>query len=243
MQIRQAFILAAWYGTRLRPLTLDIPKPLLPIAWKLLLSYHFENLQKNWIKKIFINSFYLSNQIDSFVKSYSGLDITVSHEEWEILGTAWWIMKQINNLDDVFLIVYGDNLTNFNYSEYFDFLSWKEFDVSVVLYRESNIREKWMAVLDDKWYITKFIEKPKQEEVVSDLANAGIYIIKKDIFEKYCPSSWFFDFWHDFFPLLINDWKKILSHICEDYLLDIWNIEKYNEANKYVSNNPDLFKF
>lgn len=243
MQIRQAFILAAWYGTRLRPLTLDKPKPLLPIAWKPLLSYHFENLKKNWIKKIFINSFYLSEQIDSFVKNYPELDITVSHEEWEMLGTAWWVMKQIDNLDDVFLVAYWDNLTNFNYSKYFEFLLWKEFDVSIMLYHEDNISEKWMAVLDNQGYIQSFIEKPKQEEIIWDLANGGIYVIKKKIFKEFCPKSWFFDFWHDFFPLLLANNKKILPYITDDYILDIWNMEKYNESNKHVSENPDLFKF
>lgn len=243
MQIKQAFILAAWYWTRLRPLTLDKPKPLLPIAGKTLLSYHFENLKSNWINKIFINSFYLSNQIDDFVKTYPELNIEVSHEEWEILGTAWWVMKKFDNLDEIFVVVYWDNLTNFNYSKYFEFLSWKEFDVSIMLYKEDNISEKWMVVTDDKWYITTFIEKPKKEQIVSNLANGGIYVIKKEILKEFCPIKWFFDFWHDFFPLLLKNNRKLLSYITDQYLLDIWDINKYNQANEYVYKNPDLFKF
>lgn len=244
MQVKQAFILAAWYGTRLRPLTLTTPKPLLPIAWKSLLSYHFENLQKHWISDFFINSFYLSEQIDDFVsKLNENIHVKVSHEEWEMLGTAWWVMKQIESLDDVFLVVYWDNLTNFDYWKYLKFLEGKDFDVSMVLYNEPHIEEKWMAVIDDVWYIKYFIEKPKKEAIVSHLANAGIYLIKKEIFREFCPKSWFFDFSHDFFPILLHNNKKILSYMCTEYLLDIWNIDKYNEANSYVTTSPQLFDF
>ncbi len=171
------------------------------------------------------------------------MDIKVSHEEWEILGTAWGIMKQIDNLDDTFLIVYWDNLTNFDYWKYLKFLDGKDFDVSMVLYHEKHIEEKWMAVVDTNWYIKYFVEKPKKEEIVSNLANAGIYLIKKDIFKEFCVKHWFFDFSHDFFPILLRNHKKILSYMCNDYLLDIWNIDKYTEANTYVATFPELFDF
>ena len=98
-----------------------------------------------------------------------------------------------------------------------------------------------MAVLDNDWYIKTFIEKPDENEVVSDLANAWIYIIKKNIFSKYCPRKWFFDFWHDFFPKLISNQQSIKSYIINDYLLDIWNINNYNIANDYVKKNEKFF--
>jgi len=246
MLVNQAFILAAWYWTRLRPLTLEKPKPLLPIYNKPLLAYHFDNLQKYWVSDFFVNTFYLSDQIDIFVQKYvenKNIKIHVSHEEWEILWTAWGIMKQFDNLDDYFFVVYWDNLTNFDYSKYLQFLEWKEFDVSIVLYREEHIEEKWMAVVDQNWYIQSFIEKPKKEQIVSNLANAGIYLIKKNIFKEFCPKNWFFDFSHDFFPLLLKNNKKILSYLGDYYLLDIGNIEKYTEANAYVERFPVLFDF
>ena len=246
MIVNQAFILAAWYWTRLRPLTLSTPKPLLPIQGKPLLWYHFDALQKHWVSHCFVNTFYLSEQIDTFVAQYTQnhpLRIDVSHEEWEILWTAWGVMKQYDHLDDYFFVVYGDNLTNFNYTAYLHFLEWKDFDVSMVLYHEPHIEEKWMAVVDAQWYIQSFIEKPKKEQIVSNLANAGVYLIKRSVFEEFCPHHWFFDFSHDFFPLLLQNNKKILSYIMDDYLLDIGNIDKYTEANVYVQNHPQLFDF
>lgn len=246
MQINQAFILAAWYWTRLRPLTLETPKPLLPINGKPLLEYHFANLQKHWISKFFVNTFYLSDQIDAFVQSYAknkDIEITVSHEEGEILWTAWWVMKQFDHLDDVFFVVYGDNLTNFDYSRYMEFLEWKEFDVSIVAYHEPHIEEKWMIILGADWYIKSFIEKPKKNQIVSDLANAGIYVVKKKVLEKFCPKEWFSDFWHDIFPLILQHEKKILPYVTDMYLLDIGNMEKYVEANDYINKNPNLFAF
>lgn len=244
MLVNQAFILAAWYGTRLRPLTLEKPKPLLPINGKPLLAYHVENIKKHWISRFFINSFYLSRQVDEFIKTFDkNINITVSHEEWEILWTAWGVMKQFQYLDDIFLVVYGDNLTNFDYSTYFNFLKWKEFDVSMVTYQEQDIEEKWMVIINKEWYVQSFIEKPKKEQIISNLANAGIYVIKKSIFKEFCPANWFFDFSRDFFPLLLEHKKNIITYKCNDYLLDIGNIERYNAANQHVKNFPISFDF
>ncbi|MFA7298207.1 MAG: nucleotidyltransferase family protein [Candidatus Absconditabacterales bacterium] len=244
MQIKDAFILAAGYGTRLRPLTLEIPKPLLPIDGKPLLAYHFDSLQKHGINKIYVNSFYLNEQIDHFVEKYTTTsNIIVSHEEGEILGTVGGVMKKFNELSDVFFVVYGDNLTNFDYSKYMQFLEGKDFDVSIVLYHEPHIEEKGMAVVDVDGYVKSFIEKPKKEQIVSDLANAGIYVIKKSVLKEFCPEKGFFDFGNDLFPLLLQQKKKILSYISDCYLLDIGNMEKYAEANAYVKNNPDSFRF
>lgn len=232
MHIKQAFILAAWYGTRLRPLTLDTPKPLIPVGWKPLLEYHLSLLEKHWIEEIFINSFYLSEQIENYIQAQTHkVKIILSREEWEILGTAWGVMKQIDKLDDYFLVVYGDNLTDINYSLFFQSIIDKDRDAAIVLYHEENITQKGMAIVDETWYISWFIEKPKPEQVVSDLANGGIYIIKKDIFKKYVPATGFSDFWFDFFPKLIADGWKALGYITDSTLLDIGSFENLEKAN------------
>lgn len=235
MHINQAFILAAWYGTRLRPLTLTIPKPLIHIGWKPLLDYHFNHLHKHGFERFFVNSFYLSEQIENYIRQHPlGNQIILSREEGEILGTAGGVMKQINQLDDYFLVVYGDNLTNVDYTAFLDFLEGKDFDVAMVLYHEPNITQKGMAILDDKWYISWFIEKPKPEQVVWDLANAGIYVIKKFVFEQYTPYQGFFDFGFDFFPSLLTDHRKILSYITSDFLLDIGSFENLEKSQRVV---------
>lgn len=242
MHIRQAFILAAGYGTRLRPLTLDTPKPLIPVAGKPLLEYHLLNLKKHGITQVFINTFYLSEKIEEYIASLDiDLDIIISREEGEILGTAGGVMKQIDTLDDQFLIVYGDNLTNCDYTKYFSYLEGKEFDASIALYNEPHIEEKGMAVLNEQGYISTFIEKPKPEQVVSHLANAGIYILKKDIFQKYTPTTGFFDFGHDFFPALLADHKKILPYTMADYLLDIGNHTNLAKANEFLAEHGSDF--
>lgn len=151
MKINQAFILAAGYGTRLRPLTLTTPKPLIPVGGKPLLGYHLNHLHTHGFNKFFINSFYLSEKIEEYISHHPlAHQIIISHEEGEILGTAGGVMKQIDQLEDLFLVVYGDNLTNIDYSAFIDSLEGKEFDAAIVLYHEDNILHKGMAVVNEK---------------------------------------------------------------------------------------------
>lgn len=177
----------------------------------------------------------MSEQIEEYAANHKfSLVVKISHEEWEILGTAGGVMKQVDNLDDIFLVIYGDNLIELDYAKLMEYASDKEFDALVVLYHEENITQKGMAVLDELWYIQEFIEKPKPEQVVSYWANAGIYIIKKHSFMQHIWHMWFADFGFDFFPKLLARGWKILWYPSRDFMIDIWTFENLAIAQERI---------
>lgn len=238
----KALILAAGLGTRLRPLTEKIPKPLVLIGNKPLLQYHFDRLLSLGINDILINSSYLAEQIKDFVSSYQKLHTEVRIKltfEPELLGSAGTLKANADFFqgEDDFLIIYGDNLTNINYNQLIDSHRLKQPALcTIACYEEPNIESKGMVIFDAEGRIQRFIEKPKTEQVVSHYANAGMYVCNKDIF-KYLDQfdKIPLDFGHDIFPKVLIDRVDVLSvYLMKEFLLDIGTMDNYEKANKAV---------
>lgn len=232
----KALILAAGLGTRLRPLTETIPKPLLPIAGKPLLAYHLDSLSRCGITDVLINTHYLHEKIEDFVleakKDFPDLNIQTSFEA-ELLGSAGTLKENrefFKNEED-FLIVYGDNLTNINYQNLLEIHEKEKGLVTIASYFEEHPESKGIISFDEKNRILKFIEKPKGNQVISNYANAGIYVLNKKVFEylKQLDKEPL-DFGHDFFPFLLGKDEDMYVYKMNEILLDIGNIENYNKS-------------
>ncbi len=235
----KALILGAGFGTRLRPLTDTIPKVLVPITGQPLLAYHLNSLQKHGVHEVLINTHYLADKISEFVEEYKKknpeIKITIAYES-SLLGSAGTLFHNrdfFKNEDD-FFVVYGDNLTNINYSE---FLKAHKGTATIASYYEKNPSSKGIIVFDENKRISKFIEKPAEKDIISHQANAGIYVLNKSIFQYLeNMNKELLDFGHDVFPSLLSKNEALHVYLMSEFLLDVGTPETYNRAQLEIKN-------
>jgi len=230
----KALILAAGEGTRLRPLTLDKPKPMLSIAGKPLLEHIITWLSDHGVTQIAINLHHKPDAITNYCGDGArwGVELTYSHED-PILGTAGAVKKLQDYFDDTFVVVYGDVLTDLNLTALIDFHRIYEATATVALYRVKNPSACGLVGLDTEWRITRFVEKPPPEEVFTDLANAGVLVLEPEVID-YIPQDTFYDFGHDLLPQLLEEGVTMYGYPISDtdYLIDIGTPGKYQQAQQ-----------
>lgn len=227
----KAFLLAAGLGTRLRPLTNKIPKCLIPIHGRPLLSWWMDLFEKYHLHEVLINTYYLPRPVQEYIKSYNELKTgttLVEFHECELLGSGGTVLKNKKFIgsDENFLICYADNLTNVDLSKMIDFHISHKGILTMGVFYTNNPTGCGIAALNADGRICEFEEKPKQPK--SNLANAGIYVVNKAIFE-YIPNKPVVDFGKDVLPLLVN---KMYGYTINEYLLDVGTIINYEKAQR-----------
>ena len=226
----RAMILAAGEGMRLRPLTSDLPKAMLPIGDKPLLEHTLNWLRAHEITEVAINLHYKPETVIDYFGNGErfGVEIVYSIENL-ILGTAGALSKLRHYFTDTFLTLYGDLLTNLNISSLVAFHKLKQSLATITLHEVENPSASGIVALDDVGRIRRFVEKPSPQEVFADLANAGIFVLEAGIID-YIPVNTFYDFAYDLFPSLIRDGTAIYGYPITDYLIDIGTAESYHRA-------------
>ena len=238
--LRKAMIMSAGIGTRLEPLTLAVPKPLIPLANIPVMDFSLVNLSNNGIKDVIANLYYLSDQI---VERYSGKNlygVNFNYIKEDVLsGTAGGVKKCQFFFDENedFLVLSGDGLTDFEIKEAYD--SHRESGaIATMVVKEidkSEVSKYGVVVTDSRGLVTSFQEKPKQEEALSTLINTGIYIFKYEIFNL-IPSDTFFDFAKNVFPKILESGLKINTFKTKKYWNDIGSLNQYKLSNDDVLN-------
>jgi len=226
----KAFLLAGGKGTRLRPLTDTIPKCLVPINGKPLLSYWFGLCAKYGISDVLINLHHLPDKVRKYVAENDfGLKITLSYEE-TLLGSGGTVKANSDFVreEECFFILYADNLTNVNLQKFFDFHRAKKSPLTMGLFRTDRPGACGIAAVDQEGLVSSFVEKPKQPE--SDLANAGLYIASPSVL-GYFPDQEFIDLGFDVLPQLAG---KMYGYLVTEYLLDVGTHETYQRAQSDV---------
>lgn len=224
----KAFLLAAGLGTRLKPLTNTTPKCLLPVGGKSLLYWWFQLFESHGITEVLINTHYLFKQVREFLNHHRRTGKLIIFEYYEpiLLGSGGTVRANrafVENEED-FLICYADVLTNVNLSAMNRFHNTHEGVLTMALFHAANPQQYGIAETDENGRIVEFIEKPANPK--SNLANAGIYIARKSIFDFF-PQREAFDFGNDVLPGLIGQmygWKT------QGYLIDIGTIKAYQKA-------------
>jgi len=233
----KALILAAGLGTRLRPLTNTIPKPLLPIAGKPLLQYHLDQLTKHGVNDVLINTHYLPEKISTYIDEYGSMhdemNIVTSFEE-TLLGSAGSLKmnQDFFSTEEDFFIVYGENLTDIDYTTLMDYHKSKGGLVTIAGYREEHPEQKGVIEYASDARITRFVEKPGPGETTSSIANAGIYVINKKIFAYLSKlNTPVLDFGYDLFPYLLEKDEDLYMYTMTEIVLDIGTHENYHKAS------------
>jgi len=232
----KAMILAAGEGTRLGPLTTDRPKPMLPVAGRCLLEYTVAWLRHHGVRRIAINLHHRGEVIAEHFGDGAdfGVEVTYSREE-ALLGTAGGAKRLEAFLDEPFVLVYGDVLTDLDLTALIRFHRAQPPGerLTMALYSVPNPTDCGIVRLDDRGRVVEFVEKPPPDAVFSDLANAGILVVEPEIL-AHVPGERFFDFGRDVFPLLAERAVPMYGWPLptEAYLIDIGSHEKYVEAQR-----------
>jgi len=235
----KAIILAAGKGERLRPLTKKLPKPMLPINGKPSIEYLILLLKKYGINEIGINTSYLPEKIKSYLSSGEKwkVKIRTSYEK-ELLGTSGALNNFRDFLNEPFILIYGDNITDIDLKKMIDYHKRKKSVATIALRKKPKYyKTQSLVIANKKLRLKKFIEKPSKEQVKLNskrekLINSGIYIFQPEIL-KYIPKG-FSDFGYDIIPKLIEN-EKVYGYIMKDcYYREIGKIEKYNLAKEEI---------
>jgi len=232
-------ILAAGEGTRLRPLTLQTPKVLLPIAGVPLIQYTLAWLKSHSISEVAINLYHLGDEIKALLGDGSRFGVTIHYSsEKKLLGTAGGVKKLEKFFDDTFVVIYGDNLTDFDLSAMVDFHQEKKAIATLALFETTNSQEVGIVNMETDGRISRLVEKPKSphpDPQSKVLANGAVYALEKNVLD-YIPRGTSCDFAYDIFPRLIDLDLPVYGYVLDpqDYLIDIGTIDKYHRVNKDI---------
>ncbi len=224
-------VMAGGEGTRLRPLTCNHPKPLVPVANKPIMEHIVELLKKHNLTQVIATLHYLADEIVSYFGIGEKWGVNISYSVEDIpLGTAGSVKKVESEISDTFLIISGDALCDFNLTEAILWHKEKKAKATLLLYRVDSPLEYGVVITDEEGRIVKFLEKPSWGEVFSDTINTGIYILEPEVL-KYLEKDKQYDFSKDLFPLLLEKNEPIYGYIAEGYWCDVGSHMQYQQAH------------
>ncbi|MDM8520142.1 sugar phosphate nucleotidyltransferase [Anaerolineales bacterium HSG6] len=227
-------VMAGGAGSRLRPLTIHRPKPMVPIINKPVMSHILDLVKRHGATEVIITVQYLADFIQKFFGDGSNLGLKIHYSiEDTPLGTAGSVKNAQKYLDDTFVVISGDALTNFNLTKVIEYHKKNKSMTTLALYRVDDPVDYGVTILNDKGHIVRFQEKPSRGSVMSDYVNTGIYVLEPDVLD-YFDTNIPFDFSNDLFPLLQEKGHKLYGYVCEGYWCDIGNISEYMRATSDV---------
>ncbi|MFC1559993.1 sugar phosphate nucleotidyltransferase [Candidatus Margulisiibacteriota bacterium] len=232
----KALIMAAGFGTRLQPLTLAVPKPMIPIVNKPVMQYNIELLKKSGIKEMCANIHYFPEQIENYFGngSHMGIKIRYSFEE-ELLGTAGGVKRMARDLMDIketFVVVSSDALTDINIHKLVSHHKKTKALATVALAPVEDPSHFGVVILDKNDKILQFQEKPSKEEALSNLVNAGIYVFEPEILDM-IPDG-FHDFGKELLPKIVGEKGPIFGYKMIEYWSDTGSIGQLKKTNSDI---------
>ena len=227
----KAVVMAGGEGTRLRPLTSNQPKPMVPIVGKPCMEHILELLKDHGFDQVIVTLAFLPQAIRGYFGTGEslGLEIEYSVEETP-LGTAGSVRLASDRLDDTFLVISGDALCDFDLGALVRFHEEKGAAVTIGLKSVENPLEFGIVVTDEDGRIERFLEKPSWSQVFSDTINTGVYVMGPEVL-KHIPDDRPFDFSKELFPLLLEMGRPLYGYVMDGYWQDIGNLDQYRQAN------------
>ena len=227
----KAVVMAGGEGTRLRPLTSNQPKPMVPIVGKPCMEHIIELLKRHGLDDVIVTVAFLPQAIRSYFGNGESLDIDIGYSvEESPLGTAGSVRLAAGRLDDTFLVISGDALCDVDLTRLIDFHKEKQASVTIGLKAVDNPLEFGIVVTDDEGRVERFLEKPSWGQVFSDTINTGIYVLEPEVL-NHVPTDRPYDFSKELFPLLLEMGRPIYGCVLDGYWQDIGNLDQYRQAN------------
>ena len=230
----KAVIMAGGKGTRLRPLTSNQPKPMIPIVNTPCMEHIVRLLERHGFDDIVVTLEFMTEAIQAYFGDGAewGVDIGYSVEEAP-LGTAASVKYAEDRLTERFVIVSGDALTDVDLTNVVAFHEARGAEVTLVLKGVEDPSEFGIVEIEDDGRVSDFLEKPDEEEVFSYTANTGIYLLEPSVLQD-IPAGQEYDFAQDLFPKLLEEGRPMYGYTTEGYWEDIGNIEQYMGAQRDV---------
>lgn len=223
----KAVIMAGGEGSRLRPLTCDLPKPMARLCGRPIIEYILDLLFRHGITQAALTLRYLPDRIAHHFPDSRYKDIELLFvEENQPLGTAGSVRGACCDEDDSVLVISGDAMCDFNLSAAIKHHNNSGADVTILGKRVSDPREYGLISADDNGIIRAFIEKPAFSQAISDIANTGIYILSKSALDL-IPQDKSYDFAKDLFPDMLSRGMKLVCLEDEGYWCDIGDLDSY----------------
>lgn len=228
-----AIIMAGGEGTRLRPLTCDTPKPMVPVLGKPVLSYTLQLLKRHQIIDIGITLQYLPERISKAFGSGAKEGVRLYYYREKVpLGTAGGVLQASRGQHapkDTFVILSGDGLTDCNLTDAIAYHKQKKALATLVVKRVREPLEYGVVLMDESGLIQRFVEKPGWGEVYSDTVNTGIYLLEPEVL-RYIWDDKPCDFGKDLFPMLVAQKKNVYAYTTNAYWCDIGDQSAYVRA-------------
>ena len=244
----KAMILAAGKGTRVRPITHTIPKPMIPILQKPVMEFLLELLREHGFNEVMVNVSHLAEEIENYFRDGQRFGVEIAYsfegriEDGELIGDALGSaggLKKIQNFqrffDDTFVVLCGDALIDLNLSEAVRRHREKGALASLITKRvpREQVSSYGVVVTDDDGRVRSFQEKPDVADAASDMINTGIYIFEPEVLD-YVPSGVPFDIGSDLFPKLVESGAPFYALPMEFEWVDIGKVPDYWQAIRSV---------
>ncbi|HEX9070121.1 MAG TPA: sugar phosphate nucleotidyltransferase, partial [Ktedonobacterales bacterium] len=226
--------MAGGEGSRLRPLTVTRPKPMVPVVGRPIMEHILLLLKKHSIRDVVVTVQYMASSIEDYFGDGGQLGMRISYSREEVpLGTAGSVKNAEDLLDDQFVVISGDALTDFDLDRIIKFHREKKSWATLTLAHMPNPLEYGVIITAKDGKIERFLEKPSWGEVFSDTINTGIYVLDPRILH-YFERDKVFDFSQDLFPMMLERQDPLYGYIADGYWCDIGNLSTYMQANADV---------
>jgi NDP-sugar pyrophosphorylase family protein len=231
----KAILLAGGKGTRLRPLTIHTPKPIVPIFNRPFLNYQIDLLkQVPEIDEVILSLNYQPRRIEEIFGDGSEAGIKIRYVvEPAPLGTAGAVKYAGDNLTESVVVFNGDVLTQIDLAAVIRLHRERRAKATIVLTPVENPAAYGLVDTDAGGNITRFLEKPRPDEITTNRINAGIYVLEPDTFDR-IPKDVSWSIERSYFPSLIERKETFVAYIYEGYWIDIGTPEKYTQVHRDI---------
>ena len=226
--------MAGGEGTRLRPLTSNQPKPMLPMANRPMMEHVVRLLRQHGMTDIVVTVAFMANTIRNYFGDGSELGVRMVYATEEVpLGTAGSVLNARDELDERFLVISGDVLTDIDLSAVVDFHDRQGALATLALASVENPLEFGIVITKEDGSIERFLEKPTWGEVFSDTINTGIYVLEPEIFD-FIDDGRAVDFSSEVFPAVLEAGRPIFGYVAGGYWEDVGTTEAYLQAHQDI---------
>jgi mannose-1-phosphate guanylyltransferase/phosphomannomutase len=227
----KAVVMAGGEGTRLRPLTSNQPKPMVPIVGKPCMEHILELLREHGLTDVVVTVAFLPQAIRGYFGEGETLGMQIGYSvEESPLGTAGSVRLAAKQLDDTFVVISGDALCDVDLGALIAFHQEREAAVTIGLKAVDNPLEFGIVVTDEEGRIERFLEKPSWSQVFSDTINTGIYVLEPEVL-RHIPTDQPYDFSKELFPYLLEMGRPLYGYVMDGYWQDIGNLDQFRQAN------------
>jgi len=228
----KAVVMAGGEGTRLRPLTVNRPKPMVPVVNRPVMEHIVGLVKQHGMREVIATLHYLPDVIQEYFGDGSEFGVSMKYTvEVTPLGTAGSVRQAAEQLTDTFLVISGDALTDMDLTDLIRFHKEKGAVATLALTRVQNPLDFGVVITDGSGRIVRFLEKPSWSEVFSDTINTGIYVLEPEVFSL-MEEGKVYDFSKDIFPKLLAAGRPMYGYVSRDYWCDIGSLDACLQAQE-----------